>query len=162
MNWGKLLFGFQGRINHAKYWLAVLIYIVVSVLIGVIDSSLGPMSVSLTILHIIVGVGCFISYIAVGIKRFHDRNKTGWWLLIFYILPGVLIGAGVGLSLGGIIMRRGMMSYGVSSMEMIGALLVLVAFAIGIWAFIELGCLRGTIGANRHGPGPVAPKPAQH
>ena len=33
----------------------------------------------------------------------------------------------------------------------------LAAFAIGIWAFVELGCLRGTIGVNPYGPDPVAP-----
>ena len=33
----------------------------------------------------------------------------------------------------------------------------LVAFVIGIWGFIELGCLRGSIGQNRYGPDPLAP-----
>ena len=27
---------------------------------------------------------------------------------------------------------------------------------VGIWFFIELGCLRGTIGANQYGPDPLA------
>jgi uncharacterized membrane protein YhaH (DUF805 family) len=26
---------------------------------------------------------------------------------------------------------------------------------VGVWFFIEFGCLRGTIGANRYGPDPV-------
>jgi uncharacterized membrane protein YhaH (DUF805 family) len=38
-----------------------------------------------------------------------------------------------------------------------GILLHLVSFAITIWAFVELGCLRGTIGPNRYGPDPLPP-----
>ena len=33
----------------------------------------------------------------------------------------------------------------------------LAAFAVGVWAFVELGCLRGTIGPNRYGPDPLEP-----
>jgi len=35
-----------------------------------------------------------------------------------------------------------------------------VSFAINIWALVELGCLRGTIGANQYGSDPRAPQPA--
>ena len=38
----------------------------------------------------------------------------------------------------------------------IASVLGLAAFAIGVWAFVELGCLRGTIGANQYGPDPLA------
>jgi len=33
----------------------------------------------------------------------------------------------------------------------------LLAFAILIWAFVDLGCLRGSIGQNKYGPDPLAP-----
>jgi uncharacterized membrane protein YhaH (DUF805 family) len=33
--------------------------------------------------------------------------------------------------------------------------LSLVAFAISIWGFVELGCLRGTDGPNTYGPDPL-------
>jgi uncharacterized membrane protein YhaH (DUF805 family) len=32
-----------------------------------------------------------------------------------------------------------------------------VAFALYIWGFVEMGCLRGTVGPNRFGPDPLAP-----
>jgi uncharacterized membrane protein YhaH (DUF805 family) len=31
----------------------------------------------------------------------------------------------------------------------------LLSFAIGIWALIELGILKGTTGPNQHGPDPL-------
>jgi uncharacterized membrane protein YhaH (DUF805 family) len=38
-------------------------------------------------------------------------------------------------------------------------LLSLVSLAISLWGFVELGCLRGTIGPNQYGPDPIAPQP---
>jgi uncharacterized membrane protein YhaH (DUF805 family) len=38
-----------------------------------------------------------------------------------------------------------------------GFVLHLVSFAITVWAFVELGCLRGTVGPNRYGPDPLEP-----
>jgi len=31
-----------------------------------------------------------------------------------------------------------------------------ISFAISVWAFVELGCLRGTVGPNRYGPDPLS------
>ena len=36
------------------------------------------------------------------------------------------------------------------------SLLSLISFAISIWAFVELYCLRGTAGDNRYRPDPLA------
>ena len=85
MNLGSLLFGFQGRINRAKYWLTAVIHLafvaVVTVLALLVD--LGGLFIALAM---VIYVALAISSIAVGIKRLHDRNKSGWWLLVFYQL----------------------------------------------------------------------------
>src|SRR5262249_40775893 len=103
-----------------------------------------------TILGAVVGIAILISSIAVGIKRLHDRNKSGWFLLIFYLVPGILAAIGVGMALVGL----GSDSTGAS---LVGMILNLAAAAVGIWAFVELGCLRGTVGPNQYGPDPVPP-----
>ena len=87
-----------------------------------------------------------ISSLAVGVKRLHDRNKSGWYLVLFYIVPGILVRR-----------HRDRHDHG-GFHHASPACLALVAFAIGVWAFVELGCLRGTIGANQYGPDPVAPQ----
>jgi len=148
MNLGNLLFSFEGRINRAKYWLAVLIYVVASVIVAMFGIALGQDSIAVALLNAIVGIGSFISGIMVGIKRLHDRDRSGWLLLVFYIVPGVLVALALLLGIWGVA------SQSMGSMAT-ASVLCLVAFGIGVWAFVELGCLRGTIGPNRYGPDPL-------
>ena len=147
MNFGQLLFGFTGRINRGKYWLAALIYFI----IGLVMATIGYFAEeapAFQILNAVVSIGTLISSIAVGLKRLHDRDKSGWWLLLFYLVPSLLAGIGaiaffygVGAEAAG-----GMIS---------GAIIWALGFAVLVWAFVELGCLRGTPGPNRFGPDPL-------
>jgi uncharacterized membrane protein YhaH (DUF805 family) len=76
--------------------------------------------------------------LAISAKRLHDRDKSAWWLLVFYLLPGILSTAG-------------------NEMGDVGFILLhIISFAISVWAFVELGCLRGTPGPNRYGPDPLS------
>jgi len=131
-----LLFSFQGRINRAKYWLAVAIYIAAMVIVTAIGFA--TLSWVFFALLVIVYIPMVFSGVAVGIKRLHDRNKSGWWLVLFYFAPAVLSGAA-------------------NATEMAGGNLLLsgASIAISIWALVELGFLRGTTGANRYGPDPL-------
>jgi uncharacterized membrane protein YhaH (DUF805 family) len=132
-----LLFGFRGRINRAKYWIAVVIYIGAWIVVGGIAWSLLLTSYILAaILFGLVFIVSVVSGIAVGIKRLHDRDKSGWWLLLFFLAPAVLDGIG-------------------RSLDGIGFILSLAGFAISIWAIVELGFLRGTSGSNQYGPDPL-------
>jgi uncharacterized membrane protein YhaH (DUF805 family) len=137
MDLGQLLFGFQGRVNRANFWLAVGIWlaaeIVISLVVGMAVWIVGLVGLIL----LVIVIPMIVSSIAVGIKRLHDRDKSGWWLLLFYVLPGLMQGAG------------GMMGS-------VGIALSLAALAIYVWAFVELGCLRGTVGPNQYGPDPLA------
>jgi uncharacterized membrane protein YhaH (DUF805 family) len=132
-----LLFSFRGRINRGKYWLAFLIYVIFWIVVGIVGW--GLLFVAYTLGAIVFTLAFLVSLysgIAVGIKRLHDRDKTGWYLLLFYLVPALL--DGIGNSVGGI-----------------GFIFSLAGLAISIWAFIELGCLRGTIGPNQYGPDPL-------
>ena len=41
--------------------------------------------------------------------------------------------------------------------SLVSAVLGFAASAIGVWAFVELACLRGTVGPNAYGPDPIEP-----
>ena len=156
-----LLFGFGGRANRGKFWLAVVLWIIfwaiavpVCVLAAIIilglhlpDSSLPHDELiaryvslafdylGLLIVFIAFTVVSWISAFAVG-----DRVKSGWWILLFYLAPSVL----------GSIANT-------SEQPLVGFVLGLGSFVISIWALVELGFLRGTVGPNRYGPDPLQP-----
>ena len=144
MNWGQLFFNFNGRVNRAKFWLAALIFAAINVVMAVLDY-VTDQSVVFQALNGMLSIVILISSIAVGVKRLHDRNKSGWYLLLFYLVPSILVVIGV------------LIGAFVEDSTIIATVLGLLAFAIGVWAFVEMGCLRGTIGVNQYGPDPVAP-----
>jgi uncharacterized membrane protein YhaH (DUF805 family) len=150
MDWTTLLFSFNGRINRGKYWLAVLIYLVVWIaFIALCLIWLGGTNIDnllsfagTALLLWLIGFVLFVlltwSSLAVGVKRLHDRDKSGWWILLFWFGPSVLGG------------------WPTAAPDMGGSLLLsLAAGVIAIWGFIELGCLRGTPGPNQYGPDPL-------
>jgi uncharacterized membrane protein YhaH (DUF805 family) len=78
---------FSGRARRKEYWLYILLYlillfvaIVIDVLIGTYDeaSGLGAISGILSLVFIIPSM-------AVSIRRLHDTERVGWWVLISFI-----------------------------------------------------------------------------
>ncbi|HEY0085314.1 MAG TPA: DUF805 domain-containing protein [Allosphingosinicella sp.] len=76
---------FSGRSRRKEYWMFTLLLIIVNIVITVVETTLGlggsvgglygPLSL-LFMLAIIV------PSIAVGVRRLHDTNRSGWWMLI--------------------------------------------------------------------------------
>jgi len=144
MGWGHLFFSFDGRANRARFWIAGLIFAVIYAVMTIIDY-VTDQSVVFQALNGMLIIVILIASIAVGVKRLHDRNKSGWYLLLFYLVPSMLVVIGV------------LIGAFVEDSTIIATVLGLLAFAIGVWAFVEMGCLRGTIGVNQYGSDPVAP-----
>jgi uncharacterized membrane protein YhaH (DUF805 family) len=155
MNFANVLFSFSGRINRAKLWLAVVFWLVVWVIAFVVlmillgrsiaefnpddvGSIIAALGTGILVILVVV-IPMFISNFAVGIKRLHDRDKSGWWIVLFYFGPLVLDAIGNSI--------EGPASF----------LLSLAGFAIAIWGLIELGFLKGTTGPNQYGPDPLPP-----
>jgi uncharacterized membrane protein YhaH (DUF805 family) len=145
MSMSQLLFSFSGRLNRKPYWLTtlclILIFLVLITVVFVVGgasilsgdlSGLGAMIIILVLLYIpLLWIG-----LALGAKRLHDRNKSGWWLVIFWLVPAVLQGIG-------------------EQIEGIGIVLTLAGLGISIWGLVEIGFLRGTVGPNQYGPDPL-------
>ena len=93
----SLLFSFQGRINRAKFWLVhVVMWIVLGIVFGVIFGGaamsqpdpakmMQGVGTGASIVLAVVYVLCIWIGLAVGVKRWHDRNKSGWWVLIAFV-----------------------------------------------------------------------------
>jgi uncharacterized membrane protein YhaH (DUF805 family) len=160
-----LLFGFSGRINRGKYWLAVVLWLVfwavalpACLLAGfyilgtnLVDGELPSGSdwlektvhmvldyVVLFVIFLALMCVSWISAFAIGVKRLHDRNKNGWLVLLFYLAPSVLV------------------SIATPTDQAVAAFVLgLAAFVISIWGLVELGFRRGTVGPNPYGPDPL-------
>jgi len=83
IDWQDLLFQFSGRINRAKFWIGVGISWAISVVAVLIATAMGN-SIG-WILAIVVYIAVVWIGLAVSIKRWHDRGKSGWWILISFI-----------------------------------------------------------------------------
>ena len=77
---------FNGRAQRKEYWLFFLFNIIIAFVLGFIDGLIGSQGV----LGLLYSLAVLIPSIAVSIRRLHDTERSGWWLLIG-LIP--LIGA---------------------------------------------------------------------
>ncbi len=83
---------FSGRARRKEYWFFFLFSVIFSILAGIIDALTGTYDYEAGIgaLGIIYTLAMILPGLAVGVRRLHDTDRTGWWVLVA-IIP--LIGA---------------------------------------------------------------------
>jgi uncharacterized membrane protein YhaH (DUF805 family) len=167
------LFRFDGRINRARLWRALVVVTLLVALLGLIcqvihlayakrplilslnadfDFALGDLfkaidprtdhlrtsgDGTILILKALAAVLVFWIYLATAIKRLHDRDRSGWWVVPFLFAPRLLF------------------------WSLLPGAKWFIPFDLAIRAFWLLGIvdmffLRGTPGSNRFGPDPLA------
>ena len=83
---------FSGRARRAEYWWFYLLLIIGLVVALILESllgfggSVGPYG----LLSGLFGLAMLVPSLAAGVRRLHDTDRSGWWLLIAFI---PLIGA---------------------------------------------------------------------
>ena len=90
---------FHGRAHRAEFWWFVLFNAIFSFAlnitfgarVGVPEESVSSAS-PLAILPAIYGLAVLLPAIGVSIRRLHDTNRSGWWLLIaFFPIVGAIV-----------------------------------------------------------------------
>lgn len=77
---------FSGRARRKEYWLFTLFNVLISLVLGFIDGAAGLASEGgLGLLSGLYTLAVIIPGIAVSVRRLHDTNHSGWWLLIALI-----------------------------------------------------------------------------
>jgi uncharacterized membrane protein YhaH (DUF805 family) len=89
INWWKVVVierfaQFTGRAGRAEYWW----FFLANLIVALILAALSRASIIFTILYVVYSLAVLIPSIAVGIRRLHDTNKSGWWMLL-YLVPVV-------------------------------------------------------------------------
>ncbi len=103
----KKFFQFSGRSRRKEYWMFALLFWILFFVAGVIDTMMGfgtvntgtttdPYNFSWNVhngpVMIALSLAFFIPHLAVSVRRLHDTNRTGWWLLILLLpLIGMIV-----------------------------------------------------------------------
>ena len=74
--------GFEGRAHRTELWMFFLVSFIISIILSVIDSVLGFESAGIRSLYSLV---VLLPTLAVGMRRLHDTDRSGWWLLLWLI-----------------------------------------------------------------------------
>jgi uncharacterized membrane protein YhaH (DUF805 family) len=85
MNWYiqalKNYFNFSDRARRKEYWMFILFYIIFYVVAVVIDYTVG----SPGYISIAYSLLLFIPSLSVCVRRLHDTNRSGWWVLLAFV-----------------------------------------------------------------------------
>ena len=175
MRWAWYLFRFDGRINRALLWQALLIAALAAGLLELINQAVHVLNgqrsfaASLTVNFdfglddlfktidprvyrlpalvdptslIIRGIGNSLFlwiYLATAMKRLHDRNRSGWWIVAFFFAPGLYSQFSDLLPASNWLLP-----------------FTLTASILWLWGLVEMFIAPGTSGQNRFGPDPLA------
>jgi uncharacterized membrane protein YhaH (DUF805 family) len=71
---------FRDRASRSEYWFWILFIIIADVVAGIIDAVLG-----IQLVTGIFGLVTLLPNIAIAIRRLHDLDRTGWWILLGFI-----------------------------------------------------------------------------
>lgn len=125
----EYLFKFRGRASRSEYWWFLLFIFLVDMGLVVLIRLLPEVGV---IINFAIGLILLPPNIGVTVRRLHDRNLSGWWLLIPLLMLFLwLATGGKGSELSNIL-----------------------SFFMGV-GFLIILLLPGTPGSNRFGPSPI-------
>jgi uncharacterized membrane protein YhaH (DUF805 family) len=154
---------FRGRIGRKTFWLGyVLPLLAVSIVASVIDAALGlaprgdAMPMEAAEVGVVGGIVSVLSLwpsLAGGIKRLHDRDRSGWWIGGFYLLGAIVVAVTLGSMTATMATRSPEQNAPMVVAISIGGGLLMIGY--GLWLLVETGFLRGTPGPNRYGPDPL-------
>ena len=77
---------FNGRAARSEYWFWTLFAVLVSIVARIVDAIIGA-----PIIGAIVSLGLLLPGLAVGVRRLHDLDRTGWWLLLLLTGIGAIV-----------------------------------------------------------------------
>jgi len=140
MSMKELLFSFQGRIGRKVYWTWNLFYYLMIIGFGIGINTLFPAYGYLIFPVFLIFV--LVPDLAITAKRWHDRGKSNWLLLLN--IPLIIGRMTVPAADPGI-------PTDTTTLQMVTSL---AALACGAWILIECGFLKGQSGDNQYGPEP--------
>ena len=156
---------FSGRSRRMEFWMWVLFQFLLGFVFLIIIMAAGGMAalsgdptqamavggvvVVIYLLNLLLMLAFFIPNLAVTVRRLHDTDRSGWWIMLFWgpylmmILSLFVVGAGTVSQNQGGAMAGGLL-YLLSTLALLVGGIVLLVFMF----------LEGTRGPNKYGPDP--------
>jgi uncharacterized membrane protein YhaH (DUF805 family) len=82
---------FSGRALRSEYWYWVLFTVLATLAAGILDAAVFPNSSPVSPLTSVFDLATFLPGLAVGIRRLHDIDRTGWWVLLVLTIIGTFV-----------------------------------------------------------------------
>jgi len=158
---------FSGRSRRMEFWMwqlfQIIVYFVVIILVMMAGggammtgdptalAAAGGAVMIIFLLYMLYALVVLIPSIAVAVRRLHDTNRTGWWILgplvpyVFMFLAGMMA----------------MSSPDMAGLAGIIGLVCLLAVIVLALVLLVFYFLEGTKGPNQYGPDPKAPDTGQ-
>lgn len=134
---------FKGRSPRAEYWWFYLGTLIVDRLLGFLDRLATGADGLLTGIFWLVAI---VPWFAVAIRRLHDTDRSGWWLMLFFGPLLAMVGVAIVNAFAG----------GSDGMP-IAFWICFVAAGLGGLAIFIFTVMPGTAGPNRFGADPYGP-----
>ena len=133
----KKFFKFSGRASRKEYWGFILVMIVVGLIFDLLqlilfNTVLGGI---FGLLMSLWGLFIIIPHFAVAIRRLHDTNKSGWYIVL--PIAVIFLGSIISFMLG-------------EKFILVGILLYIISLVYLIFLFVK----KGDVGENRYGEDP--------
>lgn len=81
---------FAGRAARSEYWYWTLFAILVGAAAAILDAALFP-GLHAKPIHSLASLALFLPGLSMSVRRFHDLDRRGWWLLIMLTGIGIIV-----------------------------------------------------------------------
>ncbi len=139
---------FQGRARRSEYWYFVLFQSLVSTSVRILTAAVpAPATVGLALLAFAI---FFLPSLSVTIRRLHDTNNSGWWVLAIFVFVSAALAAFVAVHDGAL------NQYGIVVDQIPFFVCVSLALFAILMVYIVTLARRGNPEANDYGPDPLS------
>ncbi len=139
---------FNGRAPRAEYWWYTLATAIIGLGLDYLDRLVGGSVIGVYgPLSLIFTLGLLVPGIAVAVRRLHDINRTGWWILLD-LWSYVFVIAGFG---------KISLESAIKGLSPAPALILIITVLLGAVIMLVFMVTRGSDGPNRYGPDPYGP-----
>ncbi|MFE9809318.1 DUF805 domain-containing protein [Streptomyces sp. NPDC005227] len=78
---------FSGRARRQEYWMFFLFNVIIAIVLAIVGKVIGT-----TLLSVIYSLAVLLPGLGVAVRRLHDTDRSGWWILIALIpIVGTII-----------------------------------------------------------------------